>query len=102
MIDPERNDAVKGAVEAPASVGVALSAGILYRLADAPDGIPAVRLGPNRGRIYFPGRNLLAYIKGSSAPRSPRSRTGRSPRPAPRPAPKDDSLEEFLRAANLL
>ncbi|WP_152054445.1 hypothetical protein [Tautonia marina] len=93
-IIPARFYTAREASSLLAGRGVRLSAKSLLKRAGT--AIPAVRVGPNGGRVYFPGRALLEYLEPGRSPRSASAITAASPnRPRP-PAP--GPLEEFRRA----
>lgn len=79
VIDPQRNYTAKEASVLLAERGIRLSSKSLLRMAGTT--IPALRVGPNAGRVYFPGQSLLDYLRADvPAAVSPEP-------PAPRPVP---------------
>jgi hypothetical protein len=62
-IDRGRYYTAGEAAEALASRGLRISAKSLLAMAGPGKGrIPVKRVGPNRGRVFFPGSSLLAYL----------------------------------------
>lgn len=103
-IVPDRHYTAKEASALLASRGLRLSARSLLAMAQRGDAaLPARRVGPNRGRVYFTGEAIAAYLRGGPAPAAPRPARAAAPRAArpnssPRPAPAPDWRAELERA----